>query len=60
MVGTFALVLFFTMLKDAYEDLKRYGTQKELNHKQALVYTYKKPTNKKRSENKIKPKDMFT
>jgi hypothetical protein len=31
MVGTFAMVLFFTMLKDAYEDLKRYNTQKELN-----------------------------
>jgi hypothetical protein len=34
MVGTFALVLLFTMLKDAYEDLKRYSTQKELNYKQ--------------------------
>ena len=25
MIGTFAMVLFFTMLKDAYEDIKRYN-----------------------------------
>jgi hypothetical protein len=49
MVGTFALVLLFTMLKDAYEDLKRYSTQKELNLKQAYVL----------NENKIKQSDAM-
>lgn len=33
MVGTFAMVLFFTMVKEAYEDYQRYKQQKEVNNK---------------------------
>lgn len=33
MIGTFAAVLFFTMLKEAYEDYQRYKSDKELNNR---------------------------
>jgi hypothetical protein len=38
MIGTFAAVLFFTMLKEAFEDLKRYRADRELNRKPSRVY----------------------
>lgn len=41
MVGTFIMVLFFTMLKEAYEDYQRYKQQKEVNNKKAKVFDYK-------------------
>jgi hypothetical protein len=31
MIGTFALVLFFTMLKEAYEDFQRFKSDREMN-----------------------------
>lgn len=31
MIGTFAMVLFFTMLKEAYEDFQRYKSDREMN-----------------------------
>ena len=31
MIGTFAMVLFFTMLKEAYEDFQRYRSDREMN-----------------------------
>jgi hypothetical protein len=31
MIGTFSMVLFFTMLKEAYEDFQRYKSDKEMN-----------------------------
>lgn len=38
MIGTFAMVLFFTMMKEAYEDYQRYKQQREVNYtKHALV-----------------------
>ena len=37
MVGTFAMVLFFTMVKEAYEDYQRYKQQKEVNNKQCFA-----------------------
>jgi len=37
---TFAAVLFFTMLKEAYEDLRRYRSDNELNNKATLLYDY--------------------
>lgn len=40
MCGTFALVLIFTMLKEGYEDIKRYQADKLINEKEALVYNY--------------------
>lgn len=33
MIGTFAAVLFFTMLKEAYEDFMRYRSDRELNNR---------------------------
>ena len=39
MMGTFALVLFFTMLKEAFEDYQRYKQQREVNRKQTSVYS---------------------
>jgi phospholipid-transporting ATPase len=38
MIGTFAAVLVFTMLKEAYEDVQRYRADKELNNKKTLVF----------------------
>lgn len=40
MIGTFSLVLFLTMLKEAYEDYQRYKAQKEVNKKKAKVYNH--------------------
>lgn len=37
MIGTFAMVLFFTMLKEAYEDYQRHKQDKEVNNKLAFV-----------------------
>lgn len=37
MVGTFAMVLFFTMLKEAYEDYQRYKQQREVNEKRCSL-----------------------
>lgn len=39
MVGTFAIVLVFTMLKEGYEDIKRYKQDKEINDKLAKVFS---------------------
>ena len=36
---TFVLVLFFTMLKEGYEDFQRYKQDKEVNNKKATVVT---------------------
>lgn len=33
MIGTFSLVLIFTMLKEAYEDFQRYKSDNELNNR---------------------------
>ena len=38
MIGTFAMVLFFTMLKEAYEDFQRYKSDRELNNKITRIY----------------------
>jgi len=40
MIGTFALVLIFTMIKEAYEDFGRYKQDREVNNKIALVYNH--------------------
>ena len=34
MVGTFSMVLIFTMLKEAYEDYQRYKSDSELNNRE--------------------------
>ena len=38
MIGTFALVLVFTSLKEGYEDLQRHKQDRDLNGKTSLVY----------------------
>jgi P-type E1-E2 ATPase len=38
MVGTFALVLIFTMIKEAVEDLSRHKSDREVNNKEVLVF----------------------
>jgi P-type E1-E2 ATPase len=38
MIGTFAFVLIFTMLKEAFEDISRHRSDNEVNNKLALVY----------------------
>jgi phospholipid-transporting ATPase len=35
MIGTFAAVLVFTMLKEAYEDFQKYKADKEMNSRQS-------------------------
>lgn len=39
--ATFILVLVFTMIKEAYEDIKRYNQDKEINNKSAYIYDHK-------------------
>ena len=38
MIGTFAAVLFFTMLKEAFEDYQRYKSDKELNLRNTRLF----------------------
>jgi hypothetical protein len=38
MVGTFALVLVFTMIKEAVEDVSRHRQDREVNNKEVLVF----------------------
>jgi hypothetical protein len=52
MIGTFSMVLFFTMMKDAYEDYKRYKQQTEVNKKKSRVLKHMSRTIKN-------PEDMF-
>ena len=37
MIGTFALVLIATMIKEAYEDFARYRSDKEMNHRSTKI-----------------------
>lgn len=38
MIGTFAMVLFFTMLKEAYEDFQRYKSDREMNLRHTQIW----------------------
>lgn len=40
MIGTFAIVLIFTMLKEAFEDVKRYKQDREVNTKIVSFYNF--------------------
>ena len=42
MLLTFSAVLFFTMLKEAYEDSQRYKSDRELNNRPTRYYDYLK------------------
>ena len=42
MIGTFAAVLFFTMLKEAYEDYQRYKSDKEMNFRGTKIFNREK------------------
>jgi phospholipid-transporting ATPase len=37
MIGTFAMVLFFTMLKEAYEDFQRLISDREMNSRSTQI-----------------------
>lgn len=37
MIGTFALVLFFTMMKEAYEDFQRLKSDREMNDRRTKI-----------------------
>ena len=39
MIGTFAAVLFFTMVKEAFEDFQRFRSDKELNNRDTLIWS---------------------
>lgn len=41
-IWTFCIVLFFTMLKEAFEDYKRFQLDKEVNFMKAEVWNYQK------------------
>ena len=41
MIGTFALVLFFTMCKEAYDDILRSRSDKELNERPTRILSRK-------------------
>jgi hypothetical protein len=38
MILTFSLVLFLTMLKEAYEDYQKYKSDRDLNNKITRIY----------------------
>lgn len=38
MIGTFCMVLFFTMLKEAFEDYQRYKSDNELNNSKTRIF----------------------
>ena len=40
MIGTFSMVLIFTMLKEAYEDYQRYKSDRELNNRGSQRLNY--------------------
>jgi phospholipid-transporting ATPase len=56
---TFAAVLFFTMLKEAYEDLRRYRSDNELNNKATLLYDYGLNTERQVKWSDIKPGNII-
>ena len=54
MIGTFAAVLFFTMLKEAYEDYQRYKSDNEINNRESIVIDEKgEPKLKKWSDIRV-------
>jgi len=40
MIGTFAAVLLFTTLKEAYEDITRHRQDSEINNRRCDVYNH--------------------
>ena len=40
MIGTFAAILVFTMLKEGWEDIARHRSDKELNNKKTLAFDH--------------------
>eukprot|EP00340_Litonotus_pictus_P008976 CAMPEP_0170518900 /NCGR_PEP_ID=MMETSP0209-20121228/4493_1 /TAXON_ID=665100 ORGANISM="Litonotus pictus, Strain P1" /NCGR_SAMPLE_ID=MMETSP0209 /ASSEMBLY_ACC=CAM_ASM_000301 /LENGTH=1203 /DNA_ID=CAMNT_0010804651 /DNA_START=222 /DNA_END=3830 /DNA_ORIENTATION=+ len=59
MIGTFAIVLVFTMLKEGYEDILRYRADKKINEKESLVYDYSQGSFEKKMWWKIKVGDLI-
>ncbi len=38
MMGTFAFIIICTMIKEFFEDIRRYRSDQEINHKKALIF----------------------
>jgi phospholipid-translocating ATPase len=55
---TFSAVLFFTMLKEAYEDYMRYKSDSELNMRETEVFDYAINMDKKVRWCDVKPGDI--
>ena len=58
MIGTFSMVLFFTMMKEAYEDFQRYKTDTEMNNQKSLVLDHSTGEMKERLWSEIKVGDI--
>ena len=58
MIGTFSMVLFFTMMKEAYEDFQRYKTDTEMNNQKTLVLDHDTGEMKERLWSEIKVGDI--
>lgn len=57
-VATFAIVLVFTMIKEAWEDYKRYIQDNLINNKVTEVFNYSSKTFNKTFWCKLKPGDV--
>lgn len=57
-VATFAIVLIFTMIKEAWEDYKRYCQDNLINHKITEVYDFSNKIFKKSVWYKLIPGDI--
>lgn len=57
-VFTFVIVLIFTMIKEAYEDWKRYKQDNEINNKLTYIYDYNTREFKRRKWHEILVGDL--
>ena len=59
MIGTFAIVLIFTMLKEAFEDVQRHKQDRDLNNKESLVFDLMQLKFVKRKWHEIKSGELI-
>ncbi|CDW88154.1 p-type atpase [Stylonychia lemnae] len=59
MIGTFAIVLIFTMLKEAFEDIQRHKQDRDLNNKESLVFDLMQLKFVKRKWHEIKSGELI-
>ena len=58
-ISTFIIVLGFTMLKEAYEDYRRYKQDKEINYKKTQTYKSKSKDFENLYWYELKPGDII-